>query len=131
PAGDRLPGIVSANGRPLLREAQRDPTNAAAAAVADLRNVLRFMSTKSMPLGVGRTDSGAVSYPAARLSVPRGIRAVGSVAGTRGQWPGTFTYERSRSATEAQPRSCSVLSRSARRISSARATPASPAAARP
>jgi hypothetical protein len=44
---------------------------------------------------------------------------------------GTFTYERSSSSTDAQPSSLNVRSRSARRISMARMTPASPAAARP
>lgn len=44
---------------------------------------------------------------------------------------GAFTYERSSSATDAQPSSRSVRSRSVRRISMARSTPASPAAARP
>jgi len=44
---------------------------------------------------------------------------------------GTFTYERSRAATDEQPSSLSVRSRSARKISMARAIPASPDAARP
>jgi hypothetical protein len=44
---------------------------------------------------------------------------------------GTFTYDRSSAVTDGQPSSFSVRSRSARRISMARATPSSPAAARP
>src|SRR5438094_5390530 len=41
------------------------------------------------------------------------------------------TYERSRAEMDAHPRSLSVRSKSSRKIASARATPASPAAARP
>lgn len=47
------------------------------------------------------------------------------------QCAGTSTYERSSAATEGHPSSFRVRSTSARRISSARATPVSPAAARP
>jgi hypothetical protein len=49
----------------------------------------------------------------------------------RSQVAGICTYERSSALTDAQPSRRSVRSTSARRISSARATPASPAAARP
>src|SRR5579863_2201027 len=44
---------------------------------------------------------------------------------------GTFTYERSNSATDAHPSSRKVRSRSVRKISMARSTPASPPAANP
>ena len=53
----------------------------------------------------------------------RGRRAVHSA--------GTSTYDPSRSATDAQPSSFIVRTTSLRRISIARATPSSPAAARP
>jgi hypothetical protein len=49
----------------------------------------------------------------------------------RRQFADTSTYERSSAATDGHPSSFRVRSTSARRISSARATPASPAAARP
>jgi hypothetical protein len=52
-------------------------------------------------------------------------------ASTRRQFADTSTYERSSAATDGHPSSFRVRSTSARRISSARATPASPAAARP
>src|SRR5215472_4908352 len=44
---------------------------------------------------------------------------------------GTLTYDRSSAVTDGQPSSFKVRSRSTRKISSARATPASPAAASP
>ncbi len=92
-------------------------------------------------LALGRPLSARrIAGPEEQIADPDRVDIVGDGSG-RGrsrrwnqptsQLLATFTYERSSAAMDGQPSSLRVRSRSVRKISIARATPASPAAARP
>ena len=89
--------------------------------------------------GAAMTDEeGIASRPLLSPTAPAGTTGTldpvllhGPRVSCSSQMSETSTYERSSAEMDVHPRSLRVRSKSARKISSARATPASPPAARP